>query len=281
MQDREIVLKELNRRYELLEEEGYEIAFLAVYGSQNYDLDMNDSSYLSDIDCVAVVIPSYKDFIEMKQPVSKSRDIDIKEGYKGKIDIKDIRLYMEYLKKQRLLYLETLFTDYYLVSATYENIFNKLIENRENIAKINRKQLYDNIWGLSTKIYKSEIDTKDNLLRRIAQMRNKYNGKHLSHLVRHCQIISNLESDMSFKKALTYYAPTIDIVCKSMKKQNYNIGVAKMYASNAYNNMIDMISKSKYYERLNNNDEYVDLLSEVKTEIMKEYMRLELDDKVL
>ena len=120
MNSKDMIMTELNRRYDLLEEEGYEVVFLAVYGSQNYDLDMNDSSYSSDIDCVAVVIPSYKDFIEMNQPISKSRDIDIKEGYKGKIDIKDIRLYMEYLKKQRLLYLETLFTDYYLVSAAYE-----------------------------------------------------------------------------------------------------------------------------------------------------------------
>ena len=88
MNREEKIMKRVKEHYDYLIAQGYEVVFLALQGSQNYNLDIYTEQYMSDIDTKAVVLPSFKDFVYNRQPVSKTIILDNNEH----IDVKDIRV---------------------------------------------------------------------------------------------------------------------------------------------------------------------------------------------
>ena len=64
------IFKELKRRYNMLIKQGYEVAYICLQGSQNYNMDMYTDKYKSDIDCIAVILPSLESIINNTSPVS-------------------------------------------------------------------------------------------------------------------------------------------------------------------------------------------------------------------
>ena len=87
----------LKEHYESIKDK-YDVAYLGVQGSQNYELDIYDDDYKSDIDTKAIVLPSFEDIVYNKQPVSKTLVLDNNEH----IDVKDIRVMFENFKKQNI-----------------------------------------------------------------------------------------------------------------------------------------------------------------------------------
>ena len=70
--DKIAIFKRLKQHYNRVKEDGYNILFIALQGSQNYDL--NDDN--SDVDSIAVVLPTL-DEISLNQPlVSKNIKLD-------------------------------------------------------------------------------------------------------------------------------------------------------------------------------------------------------------
>ena len=61
------IMKRVQEHFDYLKEKGFEIVFIALQGSQNYELDVYDNDYMSDIDTKAVVLPSFKDFVYGKK----------------------------------------------------------------------------------------------------------------------------------------------------------------------------------------------------------------------
>ena len=103
------------------------IVGLFLYGSQNYGTD----TVVSDIDCKAIVIPSFEELCLSNRFISKEIDINGE-----KIDIKDIRLYNKMLLKQNINYMETLFTDYYILNSKYKVFFESyFLKYKEKIAR--------------------------------------------------------------------------------------------------------------------------------------------------
>ena len=89
---RQSIFKELKRRMNYLQDElGYEVLFIALQGSQNYGMDIYTEEYKSDIDCMAVVLPSFDNFVDNSTAVSTTLVLDNNEH----INIKDIRLMFE------------------------------------------------------------------------------------------------------------------------------------------------------------------------------------------
>ena len=111
--DKIAIFKRLKQHYNRVKEDGYNILFIALQGSQNYDL--NDDN--SDVDSIAVVLPTL-DEISLNQPlVSKNIKLDNNEI----IDIKDIRLISQQWIKQNTQYLQILFTDYKIINKDYKD----------------------------------------------------------------------------------------------------------------------------------------------------------------
>ena len=63
MNREEKIMKRVQEHYNYLKNKGFEIVFIALQGSQNYELDVYDEDYTSDVDTKAVILPSFRDCI--------------------------------------------------------------------------------------------------------------------------------------------------------------------------------------------------------------------------
>ena len=84
-------MSRVNYDYQYVTGLGYNVFFVALTGSQNYGLAYEKS----DIDTKAIIIPSFKDMVMNKKPVSETIVLPTNEH----IDIKDVRLYIDLLKR--------------------------------------------------------------------------------------------------------------------------------------------------------------------------------------
>lgn len=110
------IMKNIEEKYNYLQNLGYKVIAIYLQGSQNYGLDVYDDDYKSDIDAKAIVIPKLEDIILNKKPVSTTIVMDNNEH----IDVKDIRVMKDMFIKQNLSYLELLYTDYYKYDSEFE-----------------------------------------------------------------------------------------------------------------------------------------------------------------
>lgn len=100
---------ELEEAWNFLEANGYKPYYLAVYGSQNYNLDIYTDEYKSDVDFKCIIIPTIDELVRNSKPLSKVIDIG-----RWQIDIKDIRAYTESVVKCNVNFLEILNTEHYI-----------------------------------------------------------------------------------------------------------------------------------------------------------------------
>ena len=109
-----------------------------LYGSQNYGTELKKS----DIDSKIILLPTFNDFCLSPEMVSKEITLSCGE----KIDIKDIRLFRQNCMKHSINYIETLFTEYYILNPKYENLFKLyFINNREDIAHCDQEKAILNV----------------------------------------------------------------------------------------------------------------------------------------
>ena len=78
MTDRNVIADAIFNCKKMLEDRGLTIVGIFLYGSQNYNLDYEDS----DIDLKAIVVPTINDIVFNNKPISTS--IEIPEGLEVK-----------------------------------------------------------------------------------------------------------------------------------------------------------------------------------------------------
>lgn len=105
-----MIMKHLNSAVEKVREMGYTPVYAALYGSQNYGLDIYADAYQSDYDVKVIVMPTLHDLVFKGSQISMTVDY---EG--GQIDIKDAISMTNVLCKMNPGYLEILLTPFYLV----------------------------------------------------------------------------------------------------------------------------------------------------------------------
>lgn len=112
------IQKKLQMQKEYLQSHyGFNVAYICVYGSQNYGLDVHTENYQSDLDMKAVIIPTLDQLIADSTPVS-----GVYETTWGICDVKDIRVFLDTLCKCNPSYIETLYTDYYISTPMFDEI---------------------------------------------------------------------------------------------------------------------------------------------------------------
>jgi predicted nucleotidyltransferase len=145
-----------------------------LQGSQNYGLDYEDS----DIDTKLILTPSLKDICLNKQPISTTYvRLNLEHT-----DWKDVRLYIETFRKQNLNFLEILFTDYYIINPLYKKEWMRLVEKREEIARMNEFRAVKSMKGIAMEKYHAMEKPYPSKLGIIAEY--GYDGKQVSHLIR-------------------------------------------------------------------------------------------------
>ena len=151
-----------------------QIVGVFLQGSQNYELDYAGS----DVDTKLIVVPSFKDICLNRKPVSTTH-VRANDEH---TDWKDIRLYMETFRKQNLNFLEILFTDFYIINPMYKAEWDRLVEAREFIARMNEFRAVKSMKGIAMEKYHAmehRYPAKVDIIDKYG-----YDGKQVSHLIR-------------------------------------------------------------------------------------------------
>ena len=171
---------------------------LVIQGSQNYGLDIYTEEYKSDIDTKMLVIPSLEDIVYNKKPISTTYILPNNEH----TDIKDIRLYFDNFKKQNINFVEILFSNYYIINPKYQDLWDELIKNRENIAHYNYNQTLRCIARMSMEKKKALCHPYPTIKEKIDKY--GYDGKQLHHIIRMNDFIYAYTHNKLYKECLTY-----------------------------------------------------------------------------
>lgn len=150
-----VTLKDLQRHYNFAANYVNIENIIGCYliGSQNYQLDDEQS----DIDTIILVAPTLRDIALNKKPISKTYIQDNGEH----ITLKDIRLFINGIKKGRLDCLEILYTQYYMINPIWIDLASELRNNRENYSRYNENAVIQAAAGIVKSCNKKNPKPKD------------------------------------------------------------------------------------------------------------------------
>jgi len=167
----------LKKQKQILELQGYTVAYICIYGSQNYGLDVYTDEYQSDVDMKAIIVPTLDDLIKNSKPVSTT--IETKWG---QCDLKDIRSYFQTLLKANPAYIETLYTDYYIVDDKFTNEFNNIFKLRDKLVETLSAQFIRSMYGMMCEKEKALCHPYPTIAHKIEKF--GYDGKQAHHIFR-------------------------------------------------------------------------------------------------
>lgn len=248
------------------------IAGVFLQGSQNYGLDYEGS----DIDTKCIIAPTLEDLIFNRKPVSTTHVLDNEEH----LDAKDVRLYFQTFRKQNLNFMEILFTKYKIVNPIYEQYWNRLIENNEQIAHYNVVGAVKTMKGIAMEKYHAmehRYPSKVDLIDKWG-----YDGKQLSHLIRVEEYLTRYIAGEPYADCLITKRADLLVATKDMSNPKFVLDEARTIAGiymGKVNAMADEFAAAHAEEPV---DERVDvLLDGVQRDIMKLAIELELEKEGL
>lgn len=236
-----------------------------LQGSQNYQLDYEGS----DIDTKLIVVPSFKDICLNKKPVSTTH-VRANEEH---TDWKDVRLYMETFRKQNLNFLEILFTDFYIINPMYAEQWNRLVQCREQIARMNKHRAVKSMKGIAMEKYHAmehEYPSKVDVLAEWG-----YDPKQLHHLLRVEEYLGRYIAGDSYVSCLRSHEPEYLV---SVKRGKYDLDTARVIAKTAIDNVIRIADVFCSQTSDEENEVMRDLLEDVSYQIMKISVEKELSN---
>ena len=218
----EWIMEQLNRHYQealtLFPEDRIVGVFLQA--SQNYGLDYEGS----DIDTKCIVLPTLEDLIFNRKPVSTTHVLPNEEH----LDLKDVRLYFQTFRKQNLNFMEILFTKYKIVNPTYEPMWNRLIENNEQIARYNPVGAVKTMKGIALEKYHALEHRYPSKVELIDTW--GYDGKQLSHLIRVDEYLARYIAGEPYADCLITKKPELLIAAKDMTNPKFTLEEARTIA---------------------------------------------------
>lgn len=120
---KEEIFKVLSEYKKDLESKGYQVIYIGLYGSQNYNVDDEKS----DIDARAIILPSLND-ITFRKVTSKKYTYDT-----GEVDVKDIITYYDVVRKGNFSFIEPIDTDYYIGDKYIKELFKRFRPNPKSM----------------------------------------------------------------------------------------------------------------------------------------------------
>lgn len=177
---------------------GYTVLYAANYGSHNYNLDINNNEYQSDIDTKVIILPTLEELVHNTKPISTTIDIST-----GQCDIKDIRAFIPTLLKANIQFLETLTAKSSWINPLYANDFQWFIDNITGLIKESKNELLKSIKGMCYEKEKALCHPYPTIKWKIDKW--GYDGKQLHHIMRLKDFIDNyFYDDREFDYAIWY-----------------------------------------------------------------------------
>lgn len=121
--EKQQIFKTLSQYKKILEEKGYQVIYIGLYGSQNYNLD----DEVSDIDCKAIILPSLHDII-FRKVTSKTVECE-----NGNIDVKDLITFHDVIRKGNFSYIESIDTPYSIGDKYIKELFSQIRPNLKSM----------------------------------------------------------------------------------------------------------------------------------------------------
>lgn len=195
MNREEFINNRIKEHYDYIKNK-YDVVYLGLQGSQNYELDVYEKDYKSDIDTKAIILPSFEDFVYNRQPVSRTVVLDNNEH----IDVKDIRTMFDTFKKQNVNFIEILFTKYKIINEEYKDLIQILLNNKEEIARLNKNQALRCMAGMSMEKLKALQHPYPTILDKI--IKYGYDPKQLHHILRMNDFIKKYAAGIRYEDCL-------------------------------------------------------------------------------
>lgn len=261
------IMERLNEHYKEALEYFPEDKIVGIFlqGSQNYGLDLPTS----DVDTKLIVLPTFKDIVHNKKPMSTTH-IRANEEH---IDFKDIRLYIETFRKQNLNFLEILFTDYYIINPLYKAEWDRLVAAREEIAHMNPWRAVKSMKGIALEKYHAmehEYPSKVEVLAKFG-----YDPKQLQHLVRVDNYLTRYIAGDSYESCLKP-EPNLKKFLLDLKCGAWNLEAARELAKLCLDHVTKIADEFCNSTEDKENEEMRALLEEVCYNIMEISMKKEL-----
>lgn len=233
---KEHIKNRLKAHYKHIESLGYEIIGIFLQGSQNYNLDIYEKDYTSDIDTKCIVLPTLDNLIKGNQMISTKYDFEGEQ-----IDVKDIRVMMEMWKKQNQSYLEILFTDYKIINPKYKSYLKEILDIKNDIVQLNPPQLARCIKGMSGEKVVALEHEYPATVEKIKKF--GYDPKQLASIVRLTHLIENIfDKNMNFKDAILYTDDDLRNYMLNIKKGKIKLEEARELAT-MYDTKTNMIKE--------------------------------------
>ena len=266
--DRDILIRLSDHYDEALENfTKNQIVLLALQGSQNYELDLPGS----DIDTKLIVVPNFKDIALAHKPVSTTH-IRANEEH---IDFKDIRLYMETFRKQNLNFLEILFTPFTMINSMYFDQWNRLIEARESIARMNPWRAVKSMKGIALEKYHAMEHAYPSKVDVLAK--HGYDPKQLHHLVRVDNYLTRYINGENYEDCLIPDEKMKEFLL-DIKKGNWPLDKARQLAEVSLAHVEGIADDFCEKTHDEENQEMRELLEDVSYNIMKIAVEKELNN---
>lgn len=174
----------------------YEVVGVFLQGSQNYELDIYEDDYKSDVDTKAIVLPSFEDIVYNRPPASTTIVLDNNEH----VDVKDVRLMFDNFKKQNTSFIEILFTPYKIINAQYAELLQPIFDNAERIARLDYNKALSCIAGMSEQKRVALKHPYPTIIDKIIKF--GYDPKQLHHIYRLNDFIKKFISGMPYSECL-------------------------------------------------------------------------------
>jgi predicted nucleotidyltransferase len=235
----------------------HNIVFIALEGSQNYGLDLPNS----DVDTKLIVLPTLNDVIYGRRPISSTACRENNEH----TNYIDIRNYFNILRNQNINFIEILFSPWILVNKEYEDEVNRLLTNRELIARYNEVKAVKTIAGIAKDRYKAIYNTHAQR----ADIINKYgyDGKAISHLIRIFDFLVKYTSYWSYTDCL--HPDGKDMILKLKENTYFSKEEANQLAELNY--QLIQINANNFITNhpININEEVDIILNDIQRDIIK------------
>lgn len=202
MNEYEFIMNDLHKKLDWLNEnKNYDVFGLFLKGSQNYAMSVYSDAYTSDIDAIAIIIPSLDNVVRNDPMVSKTYVMEDNSH----IDVKDIRMIKDMFVKANPSFLEILFTKYFVTKYNdsnkyYEYYLHDLHNISSDIAAMNKDKLLSCIKGTIYQKRKNLCLSRPSTADDIAKWR--YVPKELSHMYRMLYMANKLCKGYSFEQTL-------------------------------------------------------------------------------
>ena len=273
--NKEKIMARVEEHYKYLESLGYEVVCTCLQGSQNYGLDEYSEDYCSDIDTKSIVLPKLKDFIMALPPVSKVEVMDNDEH----AEVKDIRVMFEMFRKMNVSYIELLYSKYVYINPKWIDYIYNLFLYRDEIASFNRNQFIKCIYGMALEKQKALCHPYPATMDKIEKF--GYDGKQLSHCRRLLNFLGKYLDGWPLAACYTIDEEPERTILMNNKKQLdaygdvLNVAGAKLQCD-AYVAAITVLKNEAVTEFDELEYKAVEILEDIKYEILKEQMRREL-----